>query len=165
MTCTLIFADSSGLSVKIRNVSFYEENQFVYVEIVYELKNGYKHDIFLYDINKGNDMQYEEDSCISTNTISKKIFVFKPAKISDWGASWGYSPNYPTFIRIAPSASSNGRIKLKYKIQKPLSPIEMTYEFNFIFADCNATEYIGSLPTDEINEKFLHNKIVRFSLK
>ena len=165
MTCIFIFSDSFGLSVKITDVSFYEENQFVYVEIVYELKNGYKHDIFLYDINKGNDMQYEEDSCISTNTISKKIFVFKPSKISSWGASWGYSPNYPTFIKIAPNNSLKGSVNLKYKIQKSLSPMEITYEFNFIFADFDVSEYIGSFSTDEINEKFLHNKIVRFNLK
>ena len=43
--------------------------------------------------------------------------------------------------------------------------MEIIYEFNFIFADSDISEYINSISSDELNDKFLYNKTVRFKLR
>ena len=164
MNYILIFANSFEISVRNVDVSCDGKNQFVCVELDYKIKNEGERDLFLYDINKGNDMQYEQDSCVG-DKISKKIFVFKPSKISAWSGSWAYSPNYPSFIKICPSDFLKGSLRLKYKIPKSINPQKMTYDFNFIFADCDVFELLATIPTDEINERFLHNETVSFKLR
>lgn len=95
----------------------------------------------------------------------KKIFVFKPFKLNSWSGSWGYNPNYPAFIKISPSATLQGEVKLRFKLPKTINPMEIIYEFNFIFADSDISEYINSISSDELNDKFLYNKTVRFKLR
>lgn len=74
MNCCFLFADIFEISIKKTSISYGEKNQFVSIELDYTVKNKHNYDIFLYDLNKGNDMQYEEDSFIE-NKVKKNICI------------------------------------------------------------------------------------------
>ena len=159
-----VLAESFEISINKIKYYSYESQHYIQIDLLYKIVNESNITIFLYDMNKRNDMYYETDLCIN-NTISKKVFIFKPSNLNGWYGSWGYNPYYPKFFNIAPGAIHEGIVKLQYEIPKDKNPFEMNYEFNFITTNCDIQKYIeDSISNDEIN-KMINNHIVTFSLQ
>ena len=160
-----VFADCFEVSIKKIKYASFENQQYVKIDLLYRVKNQNEKTMFLYDITRRNDMHYEIDS-YENNTITKKIYVFKPSNINGWYGSWGYSPCYPQFFALESGDIQEGLIQLQFTIPKDVNPFEMNYEFNFITAGCSIQPYLDDgISKDEINEKLLQNHLVRFKLQ
>lgn len=150
--------------IKDTSISYSEDCNYVSIKMEYEIKNTSDSTIYMYDINKKNDYHYEEDFFLN-DICSKKIYIFKPFSKNDWTGSWGYNPCYPNFIKINSGEQHKGILELKYTIPKEINPNKIFYEFNFIFSNSDISDFISNFDSNEISEKYLSNKAVRFKLK
>ena len=162
--CASILANEYNLSVKNVDVSSDENNQFVSVELEYNMKNTGDKTVFFYDMHIRNQYHYEKDS-YNDNLIRKNIYVFKPTNKDSWTGSWGYNPGYPKIVKIESNDYYSGNIKLKFTIPNDVNPYKIDYEFNFVLATCDIMEFLENFDSNEITEKYLYNETVKFRLK
>jgi len=119
-----------GIERKIIN-----NEQEVIFTLNYTIKNNTNENIWLYDMQKGNDWQYIEYEK-HENIIKKYLYIYQPyEKSSDWIGSGGYNQNDPGSIIIHPNKRIKGEVKISFKLDMNMVATNLIYQFNFIILD------------------------------
>jgi hypothetical protein len=155
----LIYYKWDYIKYECKNIS--NEEQEIIINVKYIIKNNTKGNIWLYDMQKGNDWQYVEYER-KENIIEKRIFIYKPYEKSNngWYGSGGYNPVYPDSFLIRPNKTIRGEMYISYAIENLSNAEDLIYRFNFIILEINIREHFNQLTISDMNEKYSTNYFV-----
>jgi hypothetical protein len=141
------------------------EEQEISLKLKYLIKNNTNKEIWFYDMQQGNDMQYTEFE-ITENIVRKTTYIYKPYEKSNngWYGSWGYNPVFPNSFLIEPNKTRTDEIYISYIIDKNLVAEELLYRFNFIILDVDLSKNFNKLSNSYINEKHSRNYFVEIRI-